>query len=52
MAFTSGVANADSDGDHTVEIQANHREVRNLQLYDRPGNNMLSKEIAVEDQFF
>lgn len=51
MAFTSGVANADSDGGHTVEIQAN-REVRNLQLYDRPGNNMLSKEIAVEDQFF
>ena len=41
MAFTSGVSNAGSDNHHTVEIQASG-EVRNLRMYDRPGNDMLS----------
>ena len=40
MAFTSGISNAGSDTSHTVEVQASGH-VRNLRLYDRPGNDML-----------
>ena len=38
MAFTSGRKNAGSDSDHTIEILA-AGYVRNLRLYDRPGND-------------
>ena len=51
MAFTSGVANAGSDAGHTVEIQASG-VVRNLQLYDRPGNDMLSHKGDLWKIFF
>ena len=40
MAFTSGINNAGSDTHHTVEVQASGH-VRNLRLYNRPGNDML-----------
>ena len=38
MAFTSGVDHAQSDAGHAVEILADGH-VRNLRLYDRPGND-------------
>ena len=38
MAFTSGVNLAGSDAGHAVEIVADGH-VRNLELYDRPGND-------------
>ena len=38
MAFTSGVNHAGSDAGHAVEIVADGH-VRNLELYDRPGND-------------
>ena len=41
MAFTSDVPAGGSDAGHTVEVQASG-EVRNLQLYDRPGDDMLT----------
>lgn len=41
MAFTSGLPYSESNGPgHTVEVQASG-EVRNLRLYDRPGDDML-----------
>ena len=40
MAFTSGLTHAGSDAGHTIEIQANG-QVRNVRLYDRPGDDML-----------
>ena len=39
MAFTSGVDDADSDTSHIIEVQA-IGQVRNLVLYDRPGDDM------------
>jgi hypothetical protein len=39
MAFTSGVDNAGSDTSHIIEVQT-IGQVRNLVLYDRPGNDM------------
>jgi hypothetical protein len=39
MAFTSGVDNAGSDTSHIIEVQA-MGQVRNLVLYDRPGDDM------------
>ena len=41
MAFTSGIRNAGSDAGHTVEVLASGH-VRNVRLYDRPGNDMLA----------
>ena len=41
MAFTSGVQHGGSDAGHAVEILAGGA-VRNLRLYDRPGNDMMS----------
>ena len=38
MAFTSGINGAGSDSSHAVEIVADGH-VRNLQLYDRPGDD-------------
>ena len=40
MAATSGILNAGSDTHHTVEVQT-IGYVRNLRLYNRPGNDML-----------
>ena len=39
MAFTSGVDDAGSDSSHIIEVQT-IGQVRNLVLYDRPGDDM------------
>ena len=39
MAFTSGVDDAGSDTSHIIEVQT-IGQVRNLVLYDRPGDDM------------
>ena len=39
MAFTSGEDKADSDTSHIIEVQT-IGQVRNLVLYDRPGDDM------------
>ena len=41
MAFTSGVLHGGADSQHSVELQANGH-TRNLRLYDRTGDDMLS----------
>lgn len=42
MAFTSGVGSAGSDTSHMVEVQLSGYQVRNLRLYNRPGDDMLA----------
>ena len=39
MAFTSGIDDAGSDTSHIIEVQT-IGQVRNLVLYDRPGDDM------------
>jgi hypothetical protein len=39
MAFTSGVDGAGSDADHMIQVQTAY-QVRNLVLYNRPGDDM------------
>ena len=41
MAFTSDVSSGGSDTSHTVEVQTSG-QVRNLRLYNRPGDDMLA----------
>ena len=43
LAFTSGAGAAGSDSHHSVEILANG-QVRNVHMYDRPGNDMLENK--------
>lgn len=43
MAFTSGFQHAGSDIGHSVQLQANG-EVRNIRLYNLPGNDMLENK--------
>ena len=43
IAFTSGVSGGDADEHHNIEIQASG-EVQHLQLYNRPGDDMLSNK--------
>ena len=39
MAFTSGIPNAGSDSAHRIEIVHSDGTARNLQFYNRPGND-------------
>ncbi len=41
MAFTSAIRHGGSDAGHAVEIVIAGHHVRNVRLYDRPGDDML-----------
>ena len=40
MAFTSGRDHAGPDDGHSVQIPLKSGEIRHVQLYDRPGDDM------------
>ena len=44
MAFTSGASHAGSDTSHSIQVQLGGHKVGTLQLYDRPGDDMLGNK--------
>jgi hypothetical protein len=51
MAFTSGLSDAESDSDFSVQIQLNG-DVRDLLLYNRQGNDFLANKGDLWDFLF
>ena len=51
MAFTSSLAAAGTDAGHGIQLQVNG-QVRNLRLYDRPGDDALSTRVICGNSKF